>query len=89
MLREEVIKANTLVREANQLSEEMGKETEFAVTLQVHWKIANIVQHKNSKSAFYYSLTWVIQVRLLEVLHLDESSRQITERGLLATLTSK
>ena len=36
VLREEVIKANTLVREANQLSEEMGKETEFAVTLQVH-----------------------------------------------------
>ncbi|RMX45203.1 hypothetical protein pdam_00021088 [Pocillopora damicornis] len=35
VLREEVIKANTLVREANQLSEEMGKETEFAVTLQI------------------------------------------------------
>ena len=30
-----------------------------------------------------------IQVRLIEVLHLDESSRQITEQGLLATLTSK
>lgn len=35
VLKEEVIKANTLVREANQLSEEMGKETEFAVTLQI------------------------------------------------------
>lgn len=35
VLREEVIKANALAREANQLSEEMGKETEFAVTLQI------------------------------------------------------
>lgn len=35
VLRDEVIKANALVREANQLSEEMRKETEFAVTLQI------------------------------------------------------
>ncbi|XP_031559004.1 kinesin-like protein KIF13A isoform X2 [Actinia tenebrosa] len=35
VLKEEVLKANTLVREANQLSEEMNKDTEFAVTLQI------------------------------------------------------
>ena len=34
-LREEVIRANVLVREANQLSSEMKKDTDFAVTLQV------------------------------------------------------
>ncbi|XP_060606101.1 kinesin-like protein KIF13A, partial [Ruditapes philippinarum] len=35
MLREEVVKANSLVREANFLAEEMGKQTEFHVTLQI------------------------------------------------------
>ncbi|XP_048590057.1 kinesin-like protein KIF13B isoform X2 [Nematostella vectensis] len=35
VLKEEVLKANTLVREANQLSEEMNKDTDFAVTLQI------------------------------------------------------
>ncbi|KAK7479091.1 hypothetical protein BaRGS_00029683, partial [Batillaria attramentaria] len=34
-LREEVVKANALVREANFLSQEMGKQTEFHVTLQI------------------------------------------------------
>ncbi|XP_048248867.1 kinesin-like protein KIF13B isoform X7 [Haliotis rufescens] len=34
-LREEVVKANTLVREANNLAKEMGKQTEFHVTLQI------------------------------------------------------
>ena len=34
-LREEVIRANVLVREANQLSSEMKKDSDFAVTLQV------------------------------------------------------
>ena len=34
-LREEVIRANVLVREANQLSSEMKKDADFAVTLQV------------------------------------------------------
>ena len=34
-LREEVCKANSLVREANFLAEEMGKDTEFSVTLQI------------------------------------------------------
>ncbi|XP_065651766.1 kinesin-like protein KIF13A isoform X6 [Hydra vulgaris] len=34
-LREEVIRANVLVREANQLSFEMKKDSEFAVTLQI------------------------------------------------------
>ena len=34
-LREEVVKANALVREANFLAEEMGKHTEFHVTLQI------------------------------------------------------
>ena len=34
-LREEVVKANALVREANFLGEEMGKQTEFHVTLQI------------------------------------------------------
>jgi len=31
LLREEVVKANSLVREANFLAEEMGKQTEFHV----------------------------------------------------------
>ncbi|XP_052763190.1 kinesin-like protein KIF13B [Mya arenaria] len=35
LLREEVVKANALVREANFLAEEMGKQTEFHVTLQI------------------------------------------------------
>ena len=34
-LKEEVMKANQLVIEANTLSDEMGKETEFSVTLQI------------------------------------------------------
>ncbi|PIK34402.1 putative kinesin-like protein KIF13A isoform X5 [Apostichopus japonicus] len=34
-LREEVVKANALVTEANLLAEEMGKHTEFRVTLQI------------------------------------------------------
>lgn len=35
VLREEVLKAKALVREANDLSQEMGKKTEFQVTLQI------------------------------------------------------
>ena len=35
LLREEVIRANVLVREANQLSSEMKKDTNFTVTLQI------------------------------------------------------
>ncbi|XP_037309115.2 kinesin-like protein KIF13A isoform X2 [Pungitius pungitius] len=34
-LREQVVKANTLVREANFLSEEMNKQTDYQVTLQI------------------------------------------------------
>ena len=34
-LKEEMVKANTLVREANFLAQEMGKQTEFQVTLQI------------------------------------------------------
>ncbi|XP_053467200.1 kinesin-like protein KIF13A isoform X3 [Ictalurus furcatus] len=34
-LREQVLRANTLVREANFLSEEMGKHTDYQVTLQI------------------------------------------------------
>uniref|UniRef100_A0AAR2LTZ8 Kinesin motor domain-containing protein n=1 Tax=Pygocentrus nattereri TaxID=42514 RepID=A0AAR2LTZ8_PYGNA len=34
-LREQVVRANTLVREANFLSEEMGKQTDYQVTLQI------------------------------------------------------
>ncbi len=34
-LKEEVVKANSLVREANYLAQEMGKQTEFFVTLQI------------------------------------------------------
>ncbi|KAL5013425.1 hypothetical protein ScPMuIL_007695, partial [Solemya velum] len=34
-LREEVVKANALVREANVLAQEMGKRTDFQVTLQI------------------------------------------------------
>ena len=34
-LREQVVKANTLVREANFLAEEMNKLTDYQVTLQI------------------------------------------------------
>lgn len=34
-LREQVVKANTLVREANFLAEEMSKLTDYQVTLQI------------------------------------------------------
>lgn len=34
-LREELVRANSLAREANALSKEMGKQTEFDVTLQI------------------------------------------------------
>ena len=34
-LREEVVKANALVREANILAQEMGKHSQFHVTLQI------------------------------------------------------
>ena len=34
-LREQIVKANTLVREANFLAEEMSKLTDYQVTLQI------------------------------------------------------
>lgn len=34
-LREQVVRANTLVREANFLSEEIGKQIDYQVTLQI------------------------------------------------------
>ena len=34
-LREDIIRANVLVREANFFAEEMGRNTKFSVTLQI------------------------------------------------------
>jgi kinesin family protein 13 len=34
-LREDIVRANALAREANVLSEELGKQTRFSVTLQI------------------------------------------------------
>ncbi|XP_064484970.1 kinesin-like protein KIF13A isoform X2 [Ornithodoros turicata] len=48
-LREDIIRANELVREANFLSEEMGKHTEFKVTLQI--PAANLSPNRK-RSAF-------------------------------------
>ncbi|XP_070377982.1 kinesin-like protein KIF13A isoform X1 [Dermacentor albipictus] len=48
-LREDIVKANALVREANFLAEEMGKHTEFKVTLQI--PAANLSPNRK-KSAF-------------------------------------
>lgn len=49
-LREDIVRANGLVREANFLAEEMGKETEFKVTLQI--PAANL--SPNRKVGFIY-----------------------------------
>lgn len=48
-LREDIVRANALVREANFLAEEMGKHTEFKVTLQI--PAANLSPNRK-KSAF-------------------------------------
>uniref|UniRef100_T1J0U1 Kinesin-like protein KIF13A n=1 Tax=Strigamia maritima TaxID=126957 RepID=T1J0U1_STRMM len=48
-LREDILKANALVREANCLAIEMGKQTEFGVTLQI--PAANLTPNRK-KSAF-------------------------------------
>lgn len=48
-LREDIIRANGLVREANFLSEEMGRQTEFKVTLQI--PAANLSPNRK-RSAF-------------------------------------
>lgn len=55
-LKEEVVKANSLVREANFLAEEMGKETEFSVTLQI--PAANLSPNRKvSHTGAIFSLT--------------------------------
>lgn len=48
-LREDIVRANALVREANFLSDEMGKQTEFKVTLQI--PAANLSPNRK-RSAF-------------------------------------
>ncbi|XP_077537872.1 kinesin heavy chain 73 isoform X2 [Haemaphysalis longicornis] len=48
-LREDIVRANALVREANFLAEEMGKHTEFKVTLQI--PAANLSPNRK-RSAF-------------------------------------
>lgn len=34
-LKEDILKANSLVQDANSLAEEMGRQTKFSVTLQI------------------------------------------------------
>ncbi|XP_015777124.1 PREDICTED: kinesin-like protein KIF13A [Acropora digitifera] len=73
VLREEVIRANALVREANQLSDEMGKETEFAVTLQV-----SLFIFVNYRSGFGTRAVHIIDnVSLFVVWSLDKLSNKI------------
>lgn len=55
-LREEVIKANTLVREANDLAQEMHKKTEFHVTLQI--PAANLSPNRRVSIKHFIS-TWI------------------------------
>lgn len=48
-LREQVVKANTLVREANFLAEEMNKLTDYQVTLQI--PAANLSANRKVRTA--------------------------------------
>lgn len=47
-LREQIVKANTLVREANFLAEEMSKLTDYQVTLQI--PAANLSANRKVRS---------------------------------------
>ena len=60
-LKEEVIKANAMVREANFLAEEMGKDTEFSVTLQI--PAANLTPNRKVRMLFPH--IYEIQIRYL------------------------
>ena len=53
-LREDIIRANVLVREANFFAEEMGRNTKFSVTLQIppqnlspNRKVVNYCRYSN------------------------------------------
>ncbi len=50
-LKEEVIRANALVREANTLAQEMKKPTEFSVTLQI--PAANLSPNRKVRCSVY------------------------------------
>ena len=54
LLREEVIRANVLVREANQLSSEMKKDTNFTVTLQIPTASLSQAMNKGRLSFFFF-----------------------------------
>ena len=54
-LKEEMMKANVLVREANFLAQEMAKDAEFSVTLQI--PAANLSPNRKV-SALWDTATW-------------------------------
>ncbi|XP_044181974.1 LOW QUALITY PROTEIN: kinesin-like protein KIF13B [Acropora millepora] len=76
VLREEVIRANALVREANQLSDEMGKETEFAVTLQIP---TSSLSFGRSRSGFSSEVAIVVKHKSkgTQIWSLDKLSNKI------------
>lgn len=53
-LREQVMKANTLVREANFLAEEMSKLTDYQVTLQI--PAANLSANRKVRASIRHTL---------------------------------
>ena len=65
-LREEVVKANALVREANFLAEEMGKQTEFHVTLQIPATNLSPNRRVNTSKIWQHLEHLAIRARLLK-----------------------
>lgn len=51
-LKEDIMRANSLVQEANVLAEEMGKQTKFAVTLQI--PPANLSPNRRVSRVFFF-----------------------------------
>uniref|UniRef100_A0A7M5UMN0 CAP-Gly domain-containing protein n=3 Tax=Clytia hemisphaerica TaxID=252671 RepID=A0A7M5UMN0_9CNID len=94
-LREEVIRANVLVREANQLSSEMKKDADFAVTLQIPTatlsqaasqgpltsEVAVVVKHKTRGTQ-----VWSVDKLGNKIYDMRDAYQTITENPLEANL---
>lgn len=94
-LREEVIRANVLVREANQLSSEMKKDADFAVTLQIPTatlsqavnqgpltsEVAVVVKHKTKGTQ-----VWSVDKLSNKIYDMRDAYQTITENPLNAPL---
>uniref|UniRef100_A0A8D1L9A9 Kinesin family member 13A n=1 Tax=Sus scrofa TaxID=9823 RepID=A0A8D1L9A9_PIG len=84
-LREQLVKANTLVREANFLAEEMNKLTDYQVTLQI--PAANLSANRKVAGRLHVEVmrvTGAVPERVVE----DDSSENSSESGSLEVVDS-